>query len=66
MPTGFNDDKLKWLLESSPNYKIVVKGDRLFFENFSNKTMARFTYLARKEKLSFRGFIIKCLVRGMR
>ena len=56
----------EWLLGSSPNYKIVVEGRNLVFKNVSKKTLCRLRYLAAREGLSYRGYIIKALLRGMK
>lgn len=56
----------EWLLGSSPNYKIVMEGRNLVFKNVTKKTLCRLRYLARREGLSYRGFIIKALMLGIK
>ena len=62
---SFQTDKKEWLLGDSPNYSMKVVGRHLKFINFSKKSLARFNYLARKENLSLRGYIIKCIRKGL-
>jgi len=57
---------MEWLFGSSPNYKIVMEGRNLVFKNVTKKTLCRLHYLAAREGLSYRGFIIKALLRGMK
>lgn len=57
---------VEWIFEDSPHYKIIVVGRKLVFKNVSDRSMARLRYLARKEKVSFRGLIIRAIYRGMK
>ena len=63
---SYKSNLREWLYDSSPNGKIIVRGRNLIFDRFSKKSLIRFSYLARKEKLSFRGYIIRCIMKGLK
>jgi hypothetical protein len=62
---SYETNKVAWLMESSPEGKFVIRGRHLVFERFSKKSLARLSYLARREKVSVRGYIIRCIMRGI-
>jgi hypothetical protein len=63
---SYNSNKVEWLMESSPHGKFIVRGRNILFKRLSKKSLARLSYLAKKEHVSVRGFIIRCILRGLK
>jgi len=61
---SYETNKHEWLMGSSPHGNFIMKGNRLVPYRMSKKTLCRLRYLARKNKISYRWFLIKAILQG--